>query len=110
MVAFVTLCEAYMGIETYFFHARLQQSSGAKAATLGNVDLFVISGHGANPYFHLPMSNPLDGQRKVWFFLRNNADMLLPVFMGRHPISQPKWGYDVAQRDLRRLQPLRDVI
>jgi hypothetical protein len=76
MAAFVTLCEAYMGIEAYFFQARLQQSSGAKAAVLGNVDLFVISGHGANPHFHLPMSNPLDGRRKVRFFLRNNADML----------------------------------
>jgi hypothetical protein len=40
MVAFVTLCEAYMGIEpyfslwNYFFHTQLQQS-------LGNVDIFV---------------------------------------------------------------------
>jgi hypothetical protein len=24
---------------------------------------------------------------KVWFFLRNDADALLPVFTGSHPIS-----------------------
>jgi hypothetical protein len=36
--------------------------------------------------------------------------MLLPLFMGSHPIPQPKWGYGVAKKDLRRLQPLHDVI
>jgi hypothetical protein len=47
MAAFVTLCEAYMGIEphfnlwNYFFHARLQQGSGAEMLHLGNVDIFV---------------------------------------------------------------------
>jgi hypothetical protein len=47
MVAFVTLCEAYMGIEphfnlcNYFFHARLRQGSDTKAAVLGSVDIYV---------------------------------------------------------------------
>jgi hypothetical protein len=47
MVAFVTLCEAYMGIEShfnlwnYFFRARLQQGLGMEMAALGNVDIFV---------------------------------------------------------------------
>jgi hypothetical protein len=67
--------------------------------TLGNVDIFIRSGPGVDPYFHLPMS------RKIWFFLRNNADAQLPMFTGSHPISQPKWGYGVAQKDLHRLQP-----
>jgi hypothetical protein len=47
VAAFMTLCEAYMGIEpqfdqwNYFFHARLQQGSDSKAAVLGSVDIFV---------------------------------------------------------------------
>jgi hypothetical protein len=47
IVAFVTLCEAYMGIEThfdlwnYFFHVRLQQGSDVEAAVLGSVDIFI---------------------------------------------------------------------
>jgi hypothetical protein len=63
MAAFVTLCEAYMGIEphfnlwNYFFHARLQQGSGAEMLHLGNVDIFVRSGPGIDPYFRLLMSN-----------------------------------------------------
>jgi hypothetical protein len=62
MVAFVTLCEAYMGIEPHFnlwnnfFRVQLQQGSGAEVAPLGSVDIFVRSGHGVDPYFHLPMS------------------------------------------------------
>jgi hypothetical protein len=72
MVAFVTLCEAYMGIEPHF--------------------------------------NPLNEWRKIWFFLRNNTDVLLPGFTGSRPIPQPNWGYGVAQKDLRRLQPLWEVI
>jgi hypothetical protein len=30
--------------------------------------------------------------------------------MGSRPIPQPKWGYDVAQKHLCRLQPLHDVV
>jgi hypothetical protein len=77
---------------------------------LGSVDLYVRSGHGVDPYFHLPMSRPSDGWRKVWFFLRNNTDSLLPVFTSSRPIPQPNWGYGVARQDLRRLQPLHEVI
>jgi hypothetical protein len=92
MVAFVTLCEAYMGIEphfnlcNYFFHAWLQQGSGTEMMTLGNVDIFVQSGHGVDPYFHLPMSNPLVGWRKVWFIFWNDTDVLLPIYTGSRPI------------------------
>jgi hypothetical protein len=63
MAAFVTLFEAYMGIEphfnlwNYFFHTRLRQDSGMKAVALGSVDIFVRSGRGVDPYFHLPIWN-----------------------------------------------------
>jgi hypothetical protein len=45
--AFVTLCEAYIGIEphfdlwNYFFRAWLQQGSKVEVAVLGTMDLFV---------------------------------------------------------------------
>jgi hypothetical protein len=116
MAAFVTLCEAYMGIEPHlniwnnFFRALLQQGSGTETTTLCNVDIFVRSGPGVDPYFRLPMSDPSVGWWNVQFFLRNDADAPLPVFTGSHPIPQPKWGYSVAQMDLRRLHPLCEVI
>jgi hypothetical protein len=56
------------------------------------------------------MYNPPVGWRKVWFFLWNDADVLFPVFTGSCPILQPNWWYGVAQMDLRRLQPLWDII
>jgi hypothetical protein len=30
--------------------------------------------------------------------------------MGSRPVPQPKWGYGVTEKDLRRLQPLCDVV
>jgi hypothetical protein len=74
-----------------------------EVAALGSIDIFSRSGHGVDPNFHLPMFGPLDGWRKVWFFLRNDIDAPLPVFIGCRPIPQPNWGYGVAQRDLHKL-------
>jgi hypothetical protein len=102
MATFVTLCKAYMGIEphftfwNYFFCAWLQQGLGMEVVALGSVDIFMRSSCGIDLYFHLPMFGPLDGWWIIWFFLRNDTDMPLPIFTGSHPISQPNWGYNVA--------------
>jgi hypothetical protein len=95
--------ECHFDLWNYFFHARLQQGSDAKVVVLGTVDIFLRSGPRVDPYFPLSMSNPLVGWRKLWFFLRNDADTPLPVFTGSCPIPQPKWRYGVAQKDIRRL-------
>jgi hypothetical protein len=71
MVAFVTLCETYMGIEphfdlwNYFFRTRLQHGSNVEAVVLGSVDIFIRSGTRVNSYFRLPMSDHLVGWSKV---------------------------------------------
>jgi hypothetical protein len=50
MAAFVTLCEAFIGIEphfnlwSYFFWALLQQGPDVGVAALGSVDIFSTSG------------------------------------------------------------------
>jgi hypothetical protein len=77
---------------------------------LGSVDFIVRSGCGVDPYFHLPTSGPPNGWWKVWIFLTNDTIMPLPVFTGSRPVSKPNWGYSMAQRELRRLQPLCEVI
>jgi hypothetical protein len=97
MAAFVTLCEDYMWIEphfnlwNYFCCGRLHQGSGAEAMVLGNV-------------------RPSGQKAEVRFFLRNDADAPLPMFMGSRPAPDPTGGYNVAQKDLRRIQPLREVV
>jgi hypothetical protein len=97
MAAFVTLCEAYMGIEPHcilwnYFRAQLQQGLDAKGASLGNVDIFVRSRPGVDPYFHLPMSNPSVRQRRAWFILRNNDDVPLLMFTGSRSSPNPTGG------------------
>jgi hypothetical protein len=115
MAVFVTLCETYMGIESHFnlwnyFRVWLQQGSGMEVAALGSMDIFVRPVHGVDPNFHLPTSSPPNGWWKVWFFLRNNTDAPLPIFMSSCHVPRPNWGYGVAQKDLRKLQPLWEVV
>jgi hypothetical protein len=116
IAAFMTLCEAYVGIEphfdlwNYFFRARLWPGPDAEAMVCGSVDIFIRYGSGVNPYFCFPMSDPPAEWWKVWFLLRNNAKAPLPIFTGCRPDPQPKRGYGVAQQYVRWLQPLQDVI
>jgi hypothetical protein len=55
-MAFVTLCEAYMGIEphfnqwNYFFRIQLRPDSCVEAVVWGSMDIFVQSGLGIDPY------------------------------------------------------------
>jgi hypothetical protein len=116
MVAFVTLCEAFIGIEphfnlwSYFFQDRLRHGSDTGAAALGNVDILVCSGPEVDPNFSILMPDPLVGWPRTWFLLRNDANMLLPVFTGGRPIPHPNWEYGVAQTNLHRLQPQLEII
>jgi hypothetical protein len=74
------------------------------------VDIFVQSGPGIDPYFYFLMSDPLVGWQKVWFFVKNDVDVPLPVLTGSCPIPQLKWGYNVTRGRIRSLQPLGDVV
>jgi hypothetical protein len=64
MVAFVTLCEPYIGIEShfhvwsYFFRARLQQGSNTETAALGSVDILVCSRSEVEPDISIPLPDP----------------------------------------------------
>jgi hypothetical protein len=57
--------EPHFNLWNYFFHARLQHGSGAEAAALENVDIFVRFGRGVDPCFHLPTFDAPDGWWKV---------------------------------------------
>jgi hypothetical protein len=74
IAAFMTLCEAFVGIElhfdlsNYFFRAWLRPDLDVEAAVWGNVVIFVRSRSGIDPYFHFLMSNPPVRRWKVCFF------------------------------------------
>jgi hypothetical protein len=102
--------EPHFDLWNHFFRAQLWRGSDAEAAVWGSVDIFVRSGPGVDLYFFFSMfDSPVEWQ-KVWFFLRSDVDVSLPVFTGSCPVPQPKWGFGVAQQYIYRLQPLRDVI
>jgi hypothetical protein len=85
IVAFVTLCEAYMGIDphfdmwNYFFRARCRQYRDMELIIWGGGQVILImSGHGIDPYFDIPMLKSMKGWQKKWFYLRNDANASLP--------------------------------
>jgi hypothetical protein len=97
MVAFMTLCEAYIGIEpplnlwSHFFRARLRPNLGMVAASLGSVDIFLCTDHGSDAYFSILQPNSSVGWRKAWFLLKNEAHVPLPLFTGGCPVPHPDW-------------------
>jgi hypothetical protein len=77
---------------------------------LGCVDFYVRPRQGADPYFHLLVSNRLVRLQRWWLFLCNDATTLLTEVIGRCPTAQPCWGYGVAKKDLLKLQPVLNVL
>jgi hypothetical protein len=55
------------------------------------------------------MPRSMKAWRKKWFYLRNDAFALLPVFTGNRPIPLPSWGDGVARKDFGKLQPMREA-
>jgi hypothetical protein len=116
MAAFVTLCEAYIGIYpdlilwSHFFWAWLQQGSDEGAVSLSSVDILVCSGPEVDPYFSIPLPDPPVGWWEAWFLMKNDTDALLPVFTGSRPIPDRNWEYGVVWADLHKLQPLLKII
>jgi hypothetical protein len=42
--------------------------------------------------------------------MKNEANVMLPAFMGRRPIPHPNCEHSVAQTDFPRLQPLLKIV
>jgi hypothetical protein len=111
IVAFVTLSEAYLGIDPkldlwkYFFHIWHPQDPKAEVTISGGVVIHVKEGHRVDPYLEILMLRSMKGWRKKWFYLRNDASAPLPTFTGGHPITLPSCGDGVA-KDLGKLHPL----
>jgi hypothetical protein len=79
------LIESHFNLWNYFFRIRLRPVSDVLAGVWGCTDIYVCTGQGVNPYFHLSVSNTSGGWQKEWFFLKNNTDASLPVVMGKRP-------------------------
>jgi hypothetical protein len=52
----------------------------------------------------------MKGSWKKWFYVKNDAFALFPVFTGGQPIPLPSGGDGVAKKDLSKLHPLREKL
>jgi hypothetical protein len=91
IVAIVTLCEAFMGIDphfdlwNHFFCVQWLQGSGAEMMVSGGMVIHVKSGHDVNPYFDILIPRSMNAWQKMWFYRRNDAATPLLVFTGNCP-------------------------
>jgi hypothetical protein len=98
ITAFVTLCEAYLGIGPkldlwkYFFRVWDPQDPRAELMISRGAVIHVNVGHGVDPYLKFPMPKSMKGWRKKWFYLKNDTSALLPTFTGGRPVPLPSWG------------------
>jgi hypothetical protein len=63
-----------------------------EAVVLGSVDIFIQFRPRVDPYFLLPMSNPLVGWQKVWFFLGMRPTRRSPCSWVAAPSLNPNGG------------------
>jgi hypothetical protein len=95
IVSFVTLREAYQGIDpefdlwNYFFSVRRLWVSEAELMISRAVVIHMKLGHGVDPYLEIPMPGSMNGWRKKWFYLRNDASAPVLVFTGSCPTPLP---------------------
>jgi hypothetical protein len=99
IAAFVTPCEAYLGIDpefdlwNYFFRVRHPQDIDVRLVVSGGVITGVIihvkSCHGVDPYIDIPMPRSIKGWRKKLFYLRNDASTLLHTFTSCRTVPLP---------------------
>jgi hypothetical protein len=70
IVAFVTLCEAYLGIDpnfdlwSYFFRVQSLHDLEAELTISEGAVIHVESGHGVDPYPEIPMPRSMKGWQK----------------------------------------------
>jgi hypothetical protein len=56
--------------------------------------IHVKSGHGVDPYLDIPMPRSMKGWGKKWFYRRNDASILLLVFIDGRLVPLPSWGVE----------------
>jgi hypothetical protein len=87
IATFITLCEAYMGINPeldlwkYFFCVRHPQDPEVELTIFGGVVIHVNAGHAVYPYLEIPMPRSMKGWWKKLFYLKNDYSAPLPAFI-----------------------------
>jgi hypothetical protein len=75
-----------------------------------DIVIHVKFGHRVDPFLDIPMPRSMKGWQKRWFYLRNGASTLLPVFTGSRSIPLHSWGDGVARKDLDNFQHMHEAL
>jgi hypothetical protein len=86
MAVFEALCEGYLGISAHwhlfkYFFMFVCLKDGSKAAKIDCANLLMKQGRGDN-YIPSSLTSSNSDWHKGWFYLRNDPEFTLPVFIG----------------------------
>ena len=115
VAGFVTVCEAFLGIELHVdFFRRIfsgRALSEGKPLRITPVGGFVLqkkpSASGAYPAYAPCDSNR--GWHEEWFYIRNPMEVSFPSFTGRRPERQDSWSWGPASQE-KKLEIIREEV
>ena len=86
-MAFIALCEGYLGIKThfelwrYFFISLQKNKKRYKSVPMGYMSIH-LRGHQSVEYMPCQLSRSNKGWHALWFYVKNTAADPLPEFTG----------------------------
>ena len=119
-MAFIALCEGYLGIEPhlepwrYFFSVSLhkkRERSGDLSMPMGCTGIH-LWGHRSSKYMTYPLLRSNKGWHALWFYVKNTATAPLSNFIRRLiEEAPPVWGWGPPpEKEKKRLRDLLDAI
>ena len=108
IATFVTLCEGFLGISPHFDLWRYLFTINLSKKRVGKQELSVSTGcvsihlrnNRVNEYLSMRLSTSNKGWHSLWFYVRDDVVVPLPVFSGRIIEEVPgswKWGVPVVE-------------
>jgi hypothetical protein len=108
MAAFEAMCEGFLGIGAhwhlfrYFFRFTCLRE-GSRASTIGYANLRMKQGRD-NDYIPTPLTSSNNGWHRVWFYLWNDPEHVLPAYTGCSIAkSQRNWADGPAKAEQERM-------
>ena len=118
-MAFIALCEGYLGIKPhfelwrYFFFVSLQKKrerSGDLSVPMGSACIH-LRGHRSAEYMTCPLLRSNKGWHALWFYVKNAAAALLLDFTRRLIEEAPQvWLWGPPKKEKKRMRDILDAI
>jgi hypothetical protein len=111
MAIFEAMCEGYLGIGAHWYLFRyffkfVCLKDGSWAATIGCANLRMKRGR-VDDYITVTLTSSNSGWHKGWFYLRNDPEFAIPVYIG-NSIAESRRSWSDSPTKIEQEKMLRD--